>query len=142
VTDRASIAARPASSKRPLRQHLHTVGDETLRIESDAAANTVRGGNAESSSTWLAYHAALVRRAIREASHHHVTSVAAALAYYAFLTIPSALLVAVGLFGLLASPDTVNALVDRLSEVMPGEATDLVSGSLNRVTREYATVRA
>jgi membrane protein len=94
---------------------------------------------ADSSSTWLAYHAALVRRAIREASRHHVTSIAAALAYYAFLTIPSALLVAVGLFGLLASPDTVNAVVDRLSDVMPGEATDLVSGSLNRVTREHAT---
>jgi membrane protein len=86
----------------------------------------------------LAYHAALVRGAIRAASRHHDTSIAAALAYYAFLAIPSALLVAVGLFGLLAGPDTVDALVDRLSNVMPAEATELISGSLDRVTQEHA----
>ena len=93
----------------------------------------------ESSGSSIAYHATLVRSAIRASSRHHVTSIAAALAYYAFLTIPSALLVAVGLFGLLAGPDTVNALVERLSDVMPAEATDLVSRSLDRVTREHAT---
>lgn len=95
----------------------------------------------ESESSWwsIAYQAALVRGAIREASRHHVTSIAAALAYYAFLTIPSALLVAVGIFGLLAGPDTVNALVERLSDLMPREATDLVSRSLDRITREHAT---
>jgi membrane protein len=87
----------------------------------------------------VAYHATLVRGAVRAASRHHVTSIAAALAYYAFLTIPSALLVAVGLFGLLAGPDTVDALVERLSDVMPGEATDLISRSLDRVTQEHAT---
>jgi membrane protein len=93
----------------------------------------------ESGSWSIAYQATLVRGAIREASRHHVTSIAAALAYYAFLTIPSALLVAVGLFGLLAGPDTVNALVERLSDLMPREATDLVSRSLDRITREHAT---
>jgi membrane protein len=93
----------------------------------------------QSSVSSLADHAALVRSAIRAASRHHVTSIAAALAYYAFLTIPSALLVAVGLFGLLAGPDTVDALVGRLSDVMPGEATALISRSLDRVTQEHAT---
>jgi len=95
----------------------------------------------ERESGWwsIAYQAALIRGAIRASSRHHVTGIAAALAYYAFLTIPSALLVAVGLFGLLAGPDTVNALVERLSDVMPAEATDLVSRSLDRVTREHAT---
>jgi membrane protein len=96
-------------------------------------------GKVASHLSSLAYHVALVRGAIRAASRHHDTSIAAALAYYAFLTIPSALLVAVGLFGLLAGPDTVDALVDRLSDVMPGEATDLISRSLDRVTREHAT---
>jgi membrane protein len=102
-------------------------------------ATRSEAGNIQSPVSWLAYHAALVRGAIRAASRHHDTSIAAALAYYAFLTIPSALLVAVGLFGLLASPDTVDALVNRLSDVMPGEATDLISRSLDRVTREHAT---
>lgn len=110
--------------------------------ESSATAppRTQAGATAAESSSWsLAYHAALVRGAIREASRHHVTSIAAALAYYAFLTIPSALLVAVGLFGLLAGPDTVTALVERLGDLMPGEGTDLISRSLDRVTREHAT---
>jgi membrane protein len=75
-----------------------------------------------------------VRAAFRNASRDHVTSIAAALAYYAFLAIPSALLVAVGLFSLLAGPDTVTTVVDKLGTVMPREATDVISGSLRRLT--------
>ena len=43
-------------------------------------------------------------------------SFAAALAYYAFLAIPSALLIAVGILGLVANPNDVGTLVDRLGE--------------------------
>jgi membrane protein len=118
-------------------------GPVAIRLSEPRATATLptgsEAGNVESPVSWLAYHAALVRGAIRAASQHHVTSIAAALAYYAFLTIPSALLVAVGLFGVLAGPDTVDALVVRLSDVMPREATDLISGSLDRVTQEHAT---
>jgi uncharacterized BrkB/YihY/UPF0761 family membrane protein len=45
-----------------------------------------------------------VRRAVKRFSHDHMTNIAAALAYYAFLAIPSLLLVAVGLFSLVADP--------------------------------------
>src|SRR5436190_24369547 len=47
---------------------------------------------------------AIVRRAVKKFNQDHMTNIAAALAYYAFLAIPSALLIAVGLFGLLAGP--------------------------------------
>jgi membrane protein len=81
----------------------------------------------------------VVRRAVGQARRHHITSLAAALAYYAFLVIPASLLVAVGVFALFASPETVSDLVDRLGTVMPREATDLVSQSLARATEEHRT---
>jgi membrane protein len=77
---------------------------------------------------------AILRRAVEQAQRDHVTNVAAALAYYAFLAIPSALLVALGLFSLLATPDTVTTLVDKLGEIMPGEATTLIRKSLTQMT--------
>src|SRR5919204_886092 len=83
-------------------------------------------------------YVAIVRRAAKEASNDHITNIAAALAYYAFLAIPSALLVAVGLFSLLASPDTVTTLVDKLGTIMPGQATSLIRDSLTQMTERQA----
>jgi membrane protein len=82
---------------------------------------------------------AILKRAAKEASNDHITNIAAALAYYAFLAIPSALLVALGLFSLLASPDTVATLVDKLGTIMPGEATSLIRDSLTQMTEKEAT---
>jgi membrane protein len=81
----------------------------------------------------------VTKRAVRQALRHQITSIAAALAYYAFLAIPSVLLIAVGVFALLASPGTVTELVDRLRTIMPAEATDLISQSLARITEEHGT---
>src|SRR5436309_4068637 len=53
---------------------------------------------------------AILRRAFKEFSNDHMTNIAAALAYYAFLAIPAALMVAGGLFGLLAGPSAVTTL--------------------------------
>ena len=58
-------------------------------------------------------------RAGKEALDDHLTNLAAALAYYAFLAIPALLLVAVGAFSLFAGPDAVSSIVDRLSGVIP-----------------------
>ncbi len=63
-----------------------------------------------------------------------MTDAAAAVTYYAFLAIPSLLLVTVGFFGLFAGPGTVASLVRRLSSVVPGEAIALLEDSLTRVT--------
>jgi membrane protein len=61
-----------------------------------------------------------------------VTDVAASLAYYAFLAVPAALLVTLGLFTVTAGPDTVDSLMDRLDGVVPPEAITLLEESLNR----------
>ena len=78
-------------------------------------------------------------RAGKEALDDHVTSLAAALAYYAFLAIPSLLLVAVGAFGLFAGPEDVSTIVQRLSGVVPTEAVTLIDDALGRVTEQQAS---
>lgn len=77
--------------------------------------------------------AAIGRRAVREALDDGITDAAAALAYYLFLAIPAAMLLALGLFGLLAGPGSVESLVDRLGAVIPSEAETLVRDSLDRL---------
>jgi membrane protein len=81
---------------------------------------------------------AIVRRALKEASDDHITNIAAALAYYAFLAIPSTLLVAVGVFSLVAGQGAVTSLVDKLDTIMPTEATSLIRDSLTQMTQREA----
>jgi membrane protein len=82
---------------------------------------------------------AIVKRAFKGASEDHITSLAAALAYYAFLAIPATLLIAAGVFGLLAGPDAVETLIGKLHGIVPSEVTDLIRGSLNRLTETQST---
>jgi membrane protein len=83
-------------------------------------------------------YAAVFLRAGKEALDDHLTNLAAALAYYAFLAIPAVLLVAVGAFSLFAGPDAVSSIVERLSGVIPREAVTLVQDALVRVTEQRA----
>jgi membrane protein len=78
---------------------------------------------------------AVVVRAAKEAFADNITDIAAALAYYAFLAIPAALLVAVGLFGVVAGPGTIASLMERLQGVVPEESISLVRDSLTRTTQ-------
>ena len=82
---------------------------------------------------------AIIRRAGKEALDDHITNIAAALAYYAFLAIPSALLIGLGVFSLVAGPDTINSLIDTLSKVMPPQATQLLESNLKNMTEKQAT---
>jgi membrane protein len=82
---------------------------------------------------------AILRRAFKEFNNDHMTSIAAALAYYAFLAIPAALLVAVGLFSLLAGPSAVTTLIGKLHGIVPGQATSLLQGSLRNMTQHKGT---
>jgi membrane protein len=79
---------------------------------------------------WLA----IFVRAGKGALSDHITNLAAALAYYAFLAIPALLLVAVGVFSLFAGDNAVSTIVDKLGQVAPQEAVTLIEDSLRRVT--------
>ncbi len=87
--------------------------------------------------SWADWKAILVRAA-KEAKDDYITDVAATLAYYAFLAVPAALLVAVGVFSVVAGPDTVESMVERLEGVVPSEVIELLRDSLTRATENQA----
>jgi membrane protein len=81
---------------------------------------------------------AIMIRAAKESIKDHITNLAAALAYYAFLAIPSILLVAVGVFSLVGDADAVEEIIDRLRGVAPEEALTLLEETLDRVAETGA----
>jgi membrane protein len=82
---------------------------------------------------------AIVQRAGRETLDDNVPMIASALAYSAFLAIPSALLVATGLFTLVAGPDTISTLIQHLGQIAPKETVTLLNDSLHRLDSNPAT---
>ncbi len=77
-------------------------------------------------------------RAAKESLDDNVPMMASALAYSSFLAIPSVLLVAVGLFSVLAGPDTIQRLMDSFGSVVPAQATELLGGSLGRLEENHS----
>ena len=74
----------------------------------------------------------ITRRVISEARDDRITTIAQALAYSVFLAIPAVLLVVLGVFSVVASPQDVQAVIDRMQGVIPPQAASLLSESLNR----------
>ena len=71
-------------------------------------------------------------RAVKAARADNIGDSAAALAYYAFTSLPATLLTSLGLFALIAGRDSVDTLARKLGTVAPREAVTLVQDSLNR----------
>src|SRR5262245_616348 len=84
-------------------------------------------------------YVAIFKRAVKKTIEGNVPALAAALAYYAFLAIPAALLVATGTFSLVAGPSAVDSIVTTLDKVMPSQATDLINQSLTNLTNSHAS---
>jgi membrane protein len=84
-------------------------------------------------------YVAIGKRAGKRFNADHMTSIAAALAYYAFLAIPSALLIAIGVFSLVAGPHAISTVIDKLHGIMPAQATSLLNNSLTTVTQHRGT---
>jgi membrane protein len=82
---------------------------------------------------------ATLRTAARNTLRDGMPMLAQALAFSAFLAIPSTLLLVVGLFTLLAQPQTITNVIDRLHGVMPAQATQLLSDTLHRLDRQHGT---
>jgi membrane protein len=95
----------------------------------------VRDPGGRSGEGW---RGALVR-AGKKAKADNITDASAALSYYGFLAIPSALLIAAGLFGLIAGPGAIQTIIDKLSSVVPKEAITLIEQSLTRLTHSNGT---
>ena len=82
---------------------------------------------------------AIIVRACKEALDDHITNLAAAIAYYSFVALPSLLLVAVGVFSLFAGPDAIGTITEKLAGLVPREALTLIDESLRRVTENQAS---
>jgi membrane protein len=82
---------------------------------------------------------AIFVRAVKEFLEDNGTMLASALAYSTFFAIPSVLLVVVGVFTLVVGPETISSLMAHFSHVMPGQATSLLGGSLQRLDQHPAT---
>jgi membrane protein len=78
---------------------------------------------------------AILIRAGKESLNDQITDLAAALAYYSFLAIPSILLVALGVFSAFADPSAVQTLIDKVGSVAPAEVTALLDDSLTRMSQ-------
>jgi membrane protein len=77
--------------------------------------------------------------AVKNFMNNNGTMLASALAYSTFFAIPAVLLLAVGLFTLVAGPSTITTLMAHFKHVMPGQATSLLGGSLHRLDQHPAT---
>jgi membrane protein len=82
---------------------------------------------------------AIVKRAGKAMLSHNLMMIAQALAYSTFMAIPAVLLVVVGLFTLLAGPDTINTVIAHMQTFMPGQATQLLNDSLHQLDARPST---
>src|SRR5262245_63709079 len=78
-------------------------------------------------------------RAVRASVDDNVPMMASALAYSAFFAIPSALLLLLGVFTLVADESTITHLVNRLTEIAPSDAAQLFGDSLRHLSQRAST---
>ncbi|HWX09052.1 MAG TPA: YihY/virulence factor BrkB family protein [Gaiellaceae bacterium] len=88
--------------------------------------------------SFAAWKAVLVRAGKRFLADNG-PMLASALAYSSFFAIPSVLLVAVGLFSLVAGPGTIATLMAHFATVMPRQATALLGSSLKNLEAHPAS---
>jgi membrane protein len=82
---------------------------------------------------------AILVRAGKEFLNDNAMMLASALAYASFFAIPSVLLVTVGLFTLVAGPDTIQNLMSHFGTVMPKQSTELLGSSLRNLDAHPAS---
>jgi membrane protein len=87
----------------------------------------------------LADWKATLIRAFKKFMENNAMMLASALAYSSFFAIPSVLIVATGLFTLIAGPQTITHLMQQLHGVIPAQATHLLGQSLLRADAHPGT---
>jgi len=72
-------------------------------------------------------------------SRHNVSLIAAGMAFYTFLAIPSAITALVSLYGLIFDPRNVEAQVETMQGVLPGDVIKVLSDQLQAITSRPAS---
>src|SRR5213592_3571565 len=78
------------------------------------------------------------RRTVREFRDDNLTDWAAALTYYAVLSIFPALIVLVSILGL-AGESATNTILDNIKALGPGPAQDIISGAIKEIAASTST---
>ncbi len=84
---------------------------------------------------------AVLKRTVSEFRADNLTDWAAALTYYAVLSIFPALIVLVSILGL-AGDSATNAVLDNIDELGPGPAQDIISGAIRQIANSQGTAGA
>jgi membrane protein len=80
----------------------------------------------------------VLKRTVSEFREDNLTDWAAALTYYAVLSIFPALIVLVSILGL-AGDSATNAVLDNINELGPGPAQDIISGAIEQIANSQGT---
>ncbi|MCE6996765.1 YihY/virulence factor BrkB family protein [Saccharothrix sp. S26] len=80
----------------------------------------------------------VLKRTVKEFNDDNLTDWAAALTYYAVLSLFPGLLLLTALLGLLG-PDATKSIVDSLDALGPGEAKDTIAGALENLQKSQAS---
>src|SRR5918996_1655568 len=80
----------------------------------------------------------VLKRTVHTFREHNLTDWAAALTYYAVLSIFPALVVLVSILGL-AGDSATQSVLDNLNELGPGPATEIVSGAIREIGSSQGT---
>ncbi|MGH2976280.1 MAG: YihY/virulence factor BrkB family protein [Solirubrobacterales bacterium] len=80
----------------------------------------------------------VLKRTVSEFRADNLTDWAAALTYYAILSIFPALIVLVSILGL-AGDSATNAVLDNINELGPGPAQDIISGAIREIASSQGT---
>ena len=107
---------------------------EPDEVPLDDQRRSQSGARERSRRDWLA----IVKGAGRKTIADNMPMIARALAFSTFLAIPAVLLVALGLFTLLAGPQTIGNLMHHFGSVMPQQATQLLGKSLARLSSQHS----
>ena len=123
-SDYETSSARPVPDEAPLE-------DEARPRPEQRAQGRSAGVTDLSFGDWLE----IVKRAGKNTIDDNMPMIAQALAYSTFMAVPAVLLVALGLFTLVAGPQTITSLMNHFGSVMPDQATQLLGDSLSRLSR-------
>jgi membrane protein len=75
------------------------------------------------------------RRVIEDVSRHHISMIAAALAYSATLALFPTMIAAISTYGLFLSPQTAANDIEAISRVLPASVADIISTQINELAQ-------
>jgi membrane protein len=78
----------------------------------------------------------ILLRVYKNISRHHIIAIAAGITFYTLLAIFPAIAALVALYGLFADPSTIATQLDKVGDILPGGAIDIIRDQMTRVASQ------